>query len=205
MSRHAYYEDLKVLAREKRLYYSVDTAKLGLREVRGIYKEEAIQLDYWPLPYKIKALYMCADSDVSVAIQRSLPDEPKLFALVHELKHHYRDREALGAGVIHCGDYNQNELIEKGAEVFAAEFIYPEAEFLADVRALGITRWQAEDVVRFKRDCKAKISYRFICKRLERVGCITRGFFDGVKFQKLEDDIFGVPFYRRHRALRARG
>src|SRR6266849_3384433 len=133
MSRHAYYEELKLLARQKREDYGVDTAALGLREVRSIYRAEAIRIDYYPLPYKIKALYMCDDGDCTVALQRKLPDAPKLFALIHELKHHYCDREALGAGIIHCGDYDANELIEKGAEVFAAEFIYPEAEFAKDL------------------------------------------------------------------------
>lgn len=203
MNRHAYYEDLKALAREKRELYGVDTSAFGLRDVRRIYKAEGIQIDYWPLPYKIKALYMCADGDSSVAIQRKLPDEPKLFALVHELKHHYRDRDALGAGVIHCGDYNANELIEKGAEVFAAEFIYPEAEFAADIADLGIAQWQPEDVVRLKRNCKAKVSYMYLCKRLERLGHIERGQFGDVRFQKLEESLFGVPFYRRRHRARA--
>jgi len=132
-----------------------------------------------------------------------LPDEPKLFALVHELKHHYRDRELLGSGIIMCGDYNANELIEKGAEVFAAEFIYPEAEFAEDIRQRGVAAWNAEAVVRLKRDCKAKVSYRYLCKRLERLGLISPGHFNGVQFQKLEDQLFGVPFYRRKQRLRA--
>lgn len=199
MSRHAYYESLKSLAREKRKAYGVNTAAFGLREVRCIYKHENIRIDYWPLPYKIKALYMCADGDCSVAIQRSLPEEPKLFALVHELKHHYCDRAALGSGVIHCGDYNANELIEKGAEVFAAEFIYPEHEFAEDVRTLGITIWTPEHIVHLKRRCKAKTSYTFLCKRLERLALIDRGQFNNVRFKKLEERIYGIPFYRRSR------
>lgn len=203
MSRRAYYEDLLRLAHEKRALYNVDTAAFGLMQVRSIYRAEGIKIDYWPLPYKIKALYMCADDDCTVAIQKSLPEEPKLFALIHELKHHYRDREALGSGVIHCGDYNANELIEKGAEVFAAEFIYPEAEFAEDIRARGVTMWTAENIVHLKRGGKAKVSYRFICKRLERLGLITVGHFNGVQFQKLEDQIFGVPFYRRRHRRRA--
>lgn len=113
MSRSAYYEDLKRLALEKRAEYRVDTAALGLAEVRTIYKAEGIRLDHWPLPRKVKALYMCDDGDCSVALQRSLPYEPKLFALIHELKHHYRDRAALGAGVIHCGDYAQMSLLKR--------------------------------------------------------------------------------------------
>jgi Zn-dependent peptidase ImmA (M78 family) len=197
MSRHAYYEELKLLARQKRTEHSVDTATLGLREVRRIYKAEGIRIDYYPLPYKIKALYMCEHADCSVALQRRLPDEPKLFALIHELKHHYRDREALGAGVIHCGDYDANELIEKGAEVFAAEFIYPEVEFAEDIARLKLSFRDPADVVNVKQVCKAKVSYKFICKRLERLGHIATGQFNGVRFQKLEDQMCGAPTWRR--------
>jgi Zn-dependent peptidase ImmA (M78 family) len=197
MSRHAYYEELKLLAREKRAEHGVNTATLGLREIRRIYKAESIRIDYYPLPYKIKALYMCDDGDCSVALQRRLPDEPKLFALIHELKHHYRDREALGAGVIHCGDYDANELIEKGAEVFAAEFTYPEAEFAEDIAPLNLSFRDPADIVIVKQACKAKVSYKFICKRLERLGHIAPGQFNGVQFQKLEDQMCGVPIWRR--------
>src|SRR5437870_678508 len=104
MSRSAYYQELKRLAREKRVEHRVDTGVFGLLEVRAIYKREGIRLDHWPLPRKVKALYMCEDGDCSVALQPTLPYEPKLFALIHELKHHYCDRATLGAGVIHCGD-----------------------------------------------------------------------------------------------------
>jgi hypothetical protein len=200
MNRNAYYENLKALARAKRAEHGVDTAAFGLREIRGIYRTEGIVIDQYPLPAKIKALYMCADDDFSVAVQPRLPNEPKIFALVHELKHHYCDREKLGAGVIHCGDYDRNELIEKGAEVFAAEFIYPEAEFESDIAARGITTWRAEDVVDLKRDCKAKVSYMFLCKRLEWFRRVAPGAFAGVKFQKLERDMYGVPFYQRRRS-----
>jgi Zn-dependent peptidase ImmA (M78 family) len=197
MSRGPYYEELLCLAREMRVRHNVDTASFGLREIRQIYKQEGIRLDHWPLPYKIKALYMCDDGECSVALQQKLPYEPKLFALVHELKHHYRDREALGAGVIHCGDYDANELIEKGAEVFAAEFIYPESEFNGDLDSLGIAVRDAADVVALKRSCRARVSYKFICKRLERLQRISPGQFDGIRFQKLEEQIHGMPFYRR--------
>ena len=198
MSRHAYFQEMKRLAREKRDQFNIDTAAFGLREMRAVYKAEAIRIDYWPLPKKIRGLYMCADDDFSVAVQRTLPNEPKLFTLVHELKHHYVDRDALGNGVIHCGDYNANELIEIGAEVFAAEFIYPEAEFDSDIQSLGIAKWNIDDVVRFKHElCRAKVSYTYIRKRLERLGHISRGQFDGVKFQNREEEIYGTPFYKQ--------
>lgn len=203
MNRHAYYEEMKALARVKRERYDVDTSAFGLREVRKIYKAENITIDSWPLPRKIKAVYMYADNDYSVAVQKNLPNEPKLFALVHELKHHYCDQELIGSGLIHCGDYNRNEIIEIGAEVFAAEFIYPEKEFETDIAKLGIKVWQADDVVRLKRNCKAKVSYQYLCKRLERLRLIRPNQFNGVKFKNLEDQIFGIPFYRRKQKTRS--
>ena len=93
--------------------------------------------------------------------------------------------------------YDANDLLEKGAEVFAAEFICPEAEFAADLQKMGVTIRQASDVVGLKRSCKARVSYRYICKRLERLELVRPGQFDGVQFQKLEERIHGVPFYRR--------
>jgi Zn-dependent peptidase ImmA (M78 family) len=197
MHRDEYFEGLKVLAREKRMYHAVRTNSFGLREVRKIYSTEGIKIDYWPLPKKIKAIYMCKGGDFSVAVQRALPEEPKLFALIHELKHHYVDQERIENGLIHCGDYNQNELIEKGAEVFAAEFIFPELEFAELIRSFSaISRWRAEDVVKLKQRISAKISYKFVCKRLERLGLIVRGEFDRIQFRKLEEQMFGVPYWR---------
>jgi len=47
---------------------------------------------------------------------------------------------ALKNGQIRCGDYNANEVIEKAAEVFAAEFIYPAQEFLDCASSIGRER-----------------------------------------------------------------
>jgi Zn-dependent peptidase ImmA (M78 family) len=205
MTRDEYFEGLKALAREKRKYHAVRTDSFGLREIRQIYKIEGIRIDPWPLPPKIKAMYMCADGDFSVAVQRSLPDEPKLFALAHELKHHYVDQEHIANGVVHCGDYNRNEILEVGAEVFAAEFIFPEHEFAELVKASGVSTWRPEDVVRLKRGTPAKISYMFVQKRLERLGVVERGAFGAVRFKKLEEQMFGVPFWRSRARRRPMG
>jgi hypothetical protein len=45
----------------------------------------------------------------------------------------------------------------------------------------------------FKCICKAKVSYRYICERLERLTVITHREFHNVKFQKLEEALCGVP------------
>lgn len=111
------------------------------------------------------------DGDPSVLVNRSLPKEPRLFAMVHELKHHYCDQKLLKNGQIRCGDYNANELIEKAAEVFAAEFIYPSQKFLDCAESLGLKKGEVtpEEVVELKRACGAPISYKF----LQKLPCVV--------------------------------
>ena len=109
------YDDVRALAETKRKLYSVATETLNLNVIRRIYKEEGIKIDHWKFGRRIRAVYMCDDGDPSVAVNETLPREPKLFSLVHELKHHYLDRNMIQNGTIKCGDYNANELIEKTA------------------------------------------------------------------------------------------
>ncbi|MFZ3350792.1 MAG: ImmA/IrrE family metallo-endopeptidase [Xanthobacteraceae bacterium] len=193
-----YYASIRALARQKRAELGVQTITFGIRDIRNIYRRENITIDIRKLPAYLKAIYLAEDGEVSVAIRKDLPNEPKLFALAHELKHHWADQALIRAGLLRCGDYNANELEEKGAEVFAAEFIYPEDEFLEDVEACNKSEWQPQDIVRFKRfHSRAKVSYTFIRKGLERRGIIAPDQFSAIKFQKLEEQIYGLPFYKQ--------
>jgi Zn-dependent peptidase ImmA (M78 family) len=199
MSAYPNYESLKRLAQQKRIDYSVTTPTLNLIVVRTIYRSEGIRIDPWKFPSAIRAAYMCDDSDPSVAINKTLPREPKLFSLVHEWKHHLLDQQLIENGKIRCGDYNANQTIEVGAEVFAAEFIYPESEFLLCTKQLGIqtAKCTPQDVVRLKRECGACVSYQFLRKRLIRLAFASEHTFDRVQFQKLEEQMFGVPIYKQ--------
>lgn len=196
--RVSYYSNLRQLAHRKREEFGVHTDSFGLRSARTIYRREGITIDSRKLSSGLKAIYMNSDGLTSVAIREGLPDEPKLFALIHELKHHWTDQDLLRSGFLACGAYNENELIEKGAEVFAAEFIYPEQEFSEDAKAMGVSTWQIADVVRFKRDkSRAKVSYTFITKRLERLRLVLPEQFRGVQFRKQEEQLYGTPLYRQ--------
>lgn len=198
-TRTEYYEAMKRLAGEKRHTYDIADGKLGLQKMREIYKAEGITIDLWKTSAKIRAVYMCDGGDPSVLVNRNLPDIPRLFAMAHELKHHYCDQAALKNGKIQCGDYNANEVIEKAAEVFAAEFVFPEQEFLDCVEAMGFERGSVtpEEIVELKRNCGAPVSYTFLRKRLEWFNFIEKGEFAKVQFQKLEEQIYGVPIYRQ--------
>jgi Zn-dependent peptidase ImmA (M78 family) len=207
----AYYEQMRELARTKRLEYEVETKSLTLIVLGHIFRKEGVRIDRRDLKgHRIRAAYFCDEGDASVMVKRSLPAAPKLFCLVHELKHHFVDRPLLEGGVIRCGDYNANKEIEIGAEEFAAEFIYPENEFLNLMGDLGLTAETCNptEIVKFKKACPANISYLFIVKRFERRGLCRKDEYAHVQFQKLEEKIFGVPFYKqdwfkRHRARKA--
>ena len=191
---------MRALALAKRSQYSVKTASLNLQVMRGIYKAEKIKIDRWDIKgYKIRASYFCEDDNYSVLLNRNLPREPKLFSLVHELKHHYTDQRLLKDGKIVCGDYNANEAIEIGAEIFAAEFIYPENEMRKLIDKLDITNENctAEKVIEFKRICPALVSYSFFVKRFEWFGLCERGEYKKVKFQRLEEKMYGLPIYKQ--------
>lgn len=193
------YEEMKELARIKRAEHKITTQSLDLNVVRRIYTAESVKIDNWSFGPKIRAIYMCDDGFASVAVNSKLPREPRLFSLIHELKHHFVDVPLIQGRKFKCGDYNANEKIEKAAEVFAAEFIYPESEFLECVDSLGIGHGSCspEDVVRLKRTCGACVSFQFLRKRLVRLGFANADVFAGVKFQKLEEEMFGIPIYKR--------
>jgi Zn-dependent peptidase ImmA (M78 family) len=191
---------MRALAIEKRQLYDVKTVKIDLPLLSRIYKAEGIKIDRRNLRgYKVRASYFCDNNDFSVLLKNNMPREPKIFALAHELKHHYVDQDAMLTGTIQCGDYNRNELIEKTAEVFAAEFIYPESEMRQDAKEMGVDvgNCSAEDIVRFKLKRFAPVSYTFIVKRFEWFGFFQRGTLDKVQFKKLEEKMYGPPIYKQ--------
>lgn len=210
MSRSDYYREMCRLALEKRVAYGVTTDSLNLLVMQRIYRDEGIKLDRCDVKSRrIRAAYFCDDGDCSVLLNKNLPREPRLFAMAHELKHHLVDREQIASGRIQCGDYNAHEVTEIGAEVFAAEFIYPEDEMRALLTQLGITAatCSAKTIVEFRRTCPAVVSYAFVVKRFEWYGLCAAGDFKKVRFQKLEEQLFGKPFYKedwfkRHRSRR---
>lgn len=195
-----YYEELKLLAREKRSLYEVDLQPLDLNKIRNIYRQEGIKIKLSTGTLRnLKAAYFNDENGTDVLLNSKLPKEAKIFALIHELKHHYVD--ANNHDVFCLKDYDDEPEIEKGAEVFAAEFIWPEDVFLSEATDFGLKQKSCapEHIVRFKRQISVPVSYTFIRKRLEWFKIIERGEFSNIKFRNLEYELFGVPYYLRRR------
>lgn len=207
MTRTEHYRSLKTLAREKRDEHGVTTASIGLSAMRRVYKAEGIHLDLWPYKLRrVRAAYLFDGEDAYVMVSKSLPAIPRLFAECHELKHHYVDRAAAQAAGLYCQDmWDAAPVMEIGAEIFAAEFIYPELEFLADISSQGLTRetCNVERIIAAKRSTVAPISYTFMRKRLQSLGVLDRGQFADVQWKKREEEIYGPPAYVRINRYRA--
>mgnify|MGYP001587719945 CR=1 FL=1 len=191
------YEQVKAIAREKRQLYPVVSQTIGISYLRGVYRQEGIKIKIAQpnALRKLKAAYFNDEDGIDVLLNRNLPNEAKIFALVHELKHHYLDS---GNSNVWClKAYGEEPLIEKSAEVFAAEFLWPENEFFGALSGFGLTKENCtpENVVRFKSSMGVPVSYTFIKKRLEWFKVINRGEYDKVKFRNVECSLFGTPFY----------
>jgi Zn-dependent peptidase ImmA (M78 family) len=198
MSRRVYYNEMRDLAHVTRAKYDISTESLTLPAIARIYKTEGIQLDRRKIKgNRVRAAYFCDADGCSVLVNQNMPREPRMFALIHELKHHLVDRTAIKDRRLQCGDYNAHELIEKGAEVFAAEFIYPEAEMRSLLQVVDIKApATAEDLCRFKRECKAAVSFRFLTKRFEWFELCAPGAFAKVHFKQLYETLY-PPIYKQ--------
>lgn len=205
MSRWSYYEKLKALAREQRAKHGLSTPRVLRSDLRRIYRAQGIvRVDLWRHKFKhLRGAYFCDDLGPTVMLAASLPEEPRIFTMAHELKHHLVDQ---GVALSYCASTNENEEIEIGAEVFAAELIFPDAAFKAAMaqRAIGAGACTAEGLVHTKRETTTTLSYAGLVKKAEWLGFAKGGSLQGVKWKKLEEALYGEPVYKRILRSRSR-
>jgi len=197
MNRTVYYDKMKALAREVRVQYGLTSYRVMKSDMRRIYKAEGITIDLWPHKLKnLRGAYFNDEMGPSVLIAKSLPEDPYIFTLGHELKHHLVDRDL---GLSFCHDSNESEPIEIGAEIFAAELIFPEQDFCDLLRQQGIGRHECrpEDLVRLKRETQTTLSYASLAKRAVFTGFAAPRSLAKVKWTKLEESLYGEPLYKR--------
>jgi Zn-dependent peptidase ImmA (M78 family) len=202
MLRSQYYEALKKLAQETRAAYSLTSARVLRSDLRRIYRDQGIKIDLWDRKFaKLRGAYFNDDLGPTVMLCKGLPEDPMVFTMCHELKHHLVDAHL---SLSYCDASNQSAPIEIGAEVFAAELIYPETDFADDLQTLGVSvgRCTPKAIVRLKHDTRTTLSYAGLVKRAEFLGFAEPGVLQGVRWKKLEESIFGPPLYKQILARR---
>jgi Zn-dependent peptidase ImmA (M78 family) len=201
----SHYDDLKILAREIRADYGLDTPRVLRRDLRRIYSKCGITIDLWP--YKLRNLrgaFFCDEFGMTVMLAKGLPEDPMVFTMAHELKHYYKDREL---GLSYCDLSNENKPLEVGAEIFASEFLFPEADFITHMNRMGVGRGEciAETLVHLKRETRTTLSYAGLSIKAERLTFAARNTVTVFKgWRKLEVQLYGVPYYKIRAALPSR-
>ena len=196
MTRSQYYDQMKDLARQVRAAYGLTSCRVQKSDLRRIYKAEGVRIDIWPYKLKeVRGAYFRDTLGPTVMVAR-LPTDPFVFTLAHELKHHLFDHSAALAP---CGTRNQSELVEIGAEVFAAELLFPEDEFRRIMDGLGVSAGdcQPRHIVQVKRRTGTTLSYLGLVKRAEFFGLAGPGSLPRSGWKLLEEKVYGVPFYKR--------
>jgi len=190
---------MKAIARETRAKYGLLTPRVLRSDLRRVYRDQKIRIDLWPHKLRqLRGAYFSDEMGPSVMLSKGLPEDPMVFTMAHELKHHLVDREL---AVSYCDPSNASEPIEIGAEIFAAELIFPEHDFANALKSMGIQPGACTPnvLVRLKRETRTTLSYAALVKRATFSGFAAEGSLKGVKWKKLEEEIYGVPFYKRFR------
>lgn len=188
---------MKELARDTRVKYGLSTPRVMKSDIRRIYRDLGIHIDLWDHKFKkLRGAYFNDDLGPTIVIVKGLPPDPTIFTMAHELKHHLTDRDL---HIACCEEDPRNEMIEIGAEVFAAEFIFPEADFTRLLTEMGVRQGNcsAASLVRLKRYTQTTLSYAGLAKRAEFLGFAPSGSLAKIKWQKLEEELFGEPTYKR--------
>lgn len=201
MTRTDYYVQLKALARDVRLKHGLTSPKVTLTDMRRIYKSYGVKIVLWKGPLKdVRGAYINDDLGPEVMVSARLPKEQRIFTMGHELKHHLTDPDS---GIKLSAE--EKAPIEIGAEIFAAELIFPEADFAAEMAKRGITatNFTPESIVRLKRETETTLSFTSLGKRAEFLGFTPKGSLAKTRWKKLEEGLYGEPVYKRIQRIRA--
>lgn len=191
MNQQAYYEDLKQLARQVRAEFGLNSPRVVESDLRRIYEKNDIVIDDWP--YRLRNLRGAFISDHlgnTVMLASGLPQDPKVFTMAHELKHFYRDRYL---GISYCDQSNLKKTLEIGAEIFAAELLFPDKDFMAQMRMMriGTNQCLPRTLVRLKQKTRTTLSYAGLAIKAERLGYAPARSLTTIKTWRKFEEIYG--------------
>jgi len=200
VNQQAYYEDLKQLARQVRAEFGLHSPRVVESDLRRIYERNGIVIDDWP--YRLRNLRGAFISDhlgSTVMLASGLPQDPKVFTMAHELKHFYRDRHL---GVSYCDQSNLGKTLEIGAEIFAAELLFPDKDFVSQMCTMrvGTNQCLPRTLVRLKQKTRTTLSYAGLAIKAERLGYAPPRSLTTIKTWRKFEEIYGerarrVPTY----------
>lgn len=187
MKDTGYYYEMRELAQEIRTRNGIEGADVSMREMWRTYRAEGIEELHFRHGFKqLRGAYFNDEYGVTVMLAGGLPDEPTIFTMAHELKHHLVDSKA---GTVLCRTDEEMRRVEIGAEVFAAELIYPEKDFVYDLFQLlrGMPQSVTPELLtQLKRKTQTTLSYAALAKRAVLLRLAEASAFKSVRWRILK-------------------
>ena len=192
MNLHDYYDDLKRLARQVRAENGLNSARVTPADMRRIYFRNGIEVDLWPYRLRnLRGAFICDKLGTTVMLAKNLPRDPMVFTMAHELKHFYRDRNL---GISYCDQSNISRTLEIGAEIFAAELIFPDRDFIAELNKMGVRQNQClpRTLVELKHTTGTTLSYAGLAIKAERLRFAPPNSLTKVKTWRKLERLYGL-------------
>jgi Zn-dependent peptidase ImmA (M78 family) len=193
----SYYEDLKLLARQVRAEHGLSSPRVLTSDLMRIYAKYGIFVDEWPYRFKnLRGAFINDHLGTTVMLAKGLPRDPMVFTMAHELKHFFRDRDL---GISYCDQSNLNKSIEIGAEIFAAELLFPDRDFVTHMNLMGIRRDQClpKTLIHLKRKTGTTLSYAGLAIKAERLGFAPSHSLTTIKTWRRLEALYDAPVERR--------
>ena len=197
MNTHKYYEDLKALARQVRAEHGLSSPRVLPGDLMRIYARYGIEFDEWPYRFRnLRGAFINDHLGTTIMIAKGLPQDPMVFTMAHELKHFFRDRDL---GISYCDQSNLNKSLEIGAEIFAAELLFPDRDFSAQMKMMRIRTNQClpKDLIRLKRQTGTTLSYAGLAIKAERLGFAPSHSLTTIKTWRRLEALYSPPVQRR--------
>ena len=197
MNTHTYYEELKQLARTVRAENGLSSPRVLPSDLMRIYARNGIVIDEWPYRFKnLRGAFINDHLGATIMLARGLPQDPMVFTMAHELKHFFRDRDL---GISYCDQSNLNKSIEIGAEIFAAELLFPDRDFMIHMKQMGIRSNQClpKTLIQLKRETRTTLSYAGLAIKAERLGFAPSHSLTTIKTWRRLEAVHSPPAERR--------
>ena len=191
MNRQSYYEELKLLARQVRAEHGLCSPRVLASDLRRIYDQLGIVIDSWPYRLRhLRGAFISDDLGATVMLASGLPQDPLVFTMAHELKHFFRDRDL---GISYCDQSNLSREVEVGAEIFAAELLFPDQDFIKHMRLLRVGQDQClpKPLVHVKCKPRTTLSYAGLAIKAERLGYAPACSLTKIKTWRKLEQLYG--------------
>lgn len=197
MNVQNYYEDLKQLARQVRAENGLSSPRVLPNDLMRIYAKYEITVDEWPYRFRhLRGAFINDHLGTTVMLAKGLPRDPMVFTMAHELKHFFRDRDL---GISYCDQSNMTKSLEIGAEIFAAELLFPDRDFVAHMRMMGIRQDQClpKTLIQLKRQTGTTLSYAGLAIKAEKLGFAPSHSVTTIKTWRRLEALYSPPVQRR--------